>query len=92
MRAFSSRGKWGLLFLAVRGLLIAVVPLVAEHGLYCQLQWLQLVSSRAQAQLWSVDLVAPWHVRSSGTRDETGVPCIARQILNHWTTREAPLF
>ena len=25
---------------------------------------------------------------SSLTRDQTGVPCIVRQILNHWTTRE----
>ena len=30
-RAFSSCGKQGLLFLAVRGLLIAVASLVAEH-------------------------------------------------------------
>ena len=26
---------------------------------------------------------------SSGTRDLTRVSCIARQILNHWTTRKA---
>ena len=32
-RAFSSCGKWGLLFVAVHGLLIAVASLVAEHGL-----------------------------------------------------------
>ena len=32
---------------------------------------------------------APRHVGSSGTRDRTAVPCIPRQILNHWTTREA---
>ena len=32
-RAFSSCGEWGLLFVAVRGLLIAVASLVAEHGL-----------------------------------------------------------
>uniref|UniRef100_A0A8C6C9G7 single-stranded DNA cytosine deaminase n=1 Tax=Monodon monoceros TaxID=40151 RepID=A0A8C6C9G7_MONMO len=32
-RAFSSCGKQGLLFVAVRGLLIAVASLVAEHGL-----------------------------------------------------------
>ena len=25
---------------------------------------------------------------SSQTRDPTSVPCIARQILNHWTIRE----
>ena len=32
-RAFSSCGERGLLFVAVRGLLIAVAPLVVEHGL-----------------------------------------------------------
>ena len=32
-RAFSSCGEWGLLFAAVRGLLIAVASLVVEHGL-----------------------------------------------------------
>ena len=32
-RAFSSCREWGLLFVAVRGLLIAVASLVAEHGL-----------------------------------------------------------
>ena len=31
--AFSSGGERGLLFVAVRGLLIAVASLVAEHGL-----------------------------------------------------------
>ena len=32
-RAFSSSGERGLFFVAVRGLLIAVASLVAEHGL-----------------------------------------------------------
>ena len=32
-RAFSSCGEQGLLFVAVRGLLIVVASLVAEHGL-----------------------------------------------------------
>ena len=31
--AFSSCGEWGLLFVVMRGLLIAVVSFVAEHGL-----------------------------------------------------------
>ena len=31
--AFSSCSKWGLLFVAVHGLLIVVASLVAEHGL-----------------------------------------------------------
>ena len=33
VRAFSSCSEWGLLFVSVQGLLIAVVSLVAEHGL-----------------------------------------------------------
>ena len=32
-------------------------------------------------------LLGMWHL-SSPTRDQTCVPCIGRQILNHWTTRE----
>ena len=31
-RVFSSCGEWGVLFVAVRGLLIAVASLVVEHG------------------------------------------------------------
>ena len=40
--------------------------------------------------MWHTGLVAQRHVESCQTRDQTGVPCIARWILNHWTTREAP--
>jgi len=42
--------------------------------------------------LWLMGFVVPQHVGSSWTRDRTGVPCIARWILNHWTTREALFF
>ena len=64
--------------------------LVAEHGLQAYgLQQLWLVGSSAQAQwLWYTGLVAPWHVRSSQTRDQTHVPCVGRRILNHCATRE----
>ena len=31
--AFSSCGEWGLVFVAVHGLLLVVASLVAEHGL-----------------------------------------------------------
>ena len=56
-----------------------------------ELQQFQLTCSRAQAQyLCSTGLVAPWYVRSSETMDQTHVPSVARWILNHWTTREAP--
>ena len=54
-------------------------------------QQLWLTGSRAQIQqLWRMGLVAPWHVGSSQTRARTRVPCISRQILNHYATREAP--
>ena len=43
-------------------------------------------------QLRHTGLMLPWHVESSWTRDRTSVPCIGRQILNHWTTREVPLW
>ena len=46
MRAFSSCSERGLLFLVVRGLLIAVASLVAEHGLQARgLQQLWLAGS-----------------------------------------------
>ena len=84
--AFSSCGKLGLLFFAVRGLLIAVASLVAERGL----QQLWLAGSRVQAQqLWHTGLVAPWHMGSSQHRDRTHGPCIGRWILNPCATREA---
>ena len=55
-----------------------------------QAQQLWLVGSRVQAQqLWHTGLVAPWRVGSSQTRVRTW---IGRRILNHCTTREAPLF
>ena len=37
-------------------------------------------------------LVDPQHIGSSQNRDRTHVLCIGRQILNHWTTIEAPSF
>ena len=37
-------------------------------------------------------LVALQHVGYSWTRDRTQVPCIGRQILNHWTTRQVQDF
>ena len=78
-RAFSSCGKWGPLFLAVRGPLTIAASLVAEH----RLQTRRLSSCGS-------GLVAPWHVGSSQTRARTRVPCIGRQILNHCATRETP--
>ena len=56
--AFSSCGKWGLLFIAVRGLLTAVASLVAERGL--QAHGLQ--------QLWHAGSVVVAHgLQSTGS-------------------------
>ena len=71
-------------------LLLAVASRVAEHGL----QGLR-ASVAVAPGLWqtglvvvALGLVAPQQVGSSQTRDRTHVPCIGRQILNRWTTRE----
>ena len=75
--------------------------LVAVHGLL-SLQWfflfcgawaLELAGSRVWSQLlWHTGLVPQEHVKSFQTRDGTGVPRIARWILNPQTTRETLLF
>ena len=81
-RAFSSCGKWGPLFIAVRGPLTIEASLVAEH----RLQTRRLSSCGSRAQL----LRGMWDPPgSSQTRDRTHVPCIGRQMLNHCATREA---
>ena len=62
-------------------LVIAVVFLVAEHGLWtCRLQELR---RRGPA--------APRLVGSALTRDRTRVHCVGRWILTHWTTRKCHL-
>ena len=79
-RAFSSCGKWGPLFIAVRGPLTVAASLVAEHRL----------QTRRLSSCGSRTIVVPRHVGSSQTRARTRVPRIGRQILNHCATREAP--
>ena len=78
-RAFSSCGKWGPLFIAVRGPLIIAASRCGAQAPDAQAQ-----------QLWLTGPVAPRHVGSSQARARTCVPCIGRQILNHCATREAP--
>ena len=74
-RAFSSCGKRGPLFIAVRGPLTVAASLVVEH----RLQTSRLSSCGSRARL----LPGMWDVGSSQTRARTRVPCISRQILNH---------
>ena len=63
-RAFSSCGKWGPLFITVRGPLTVVASPVAEHRLQmCRLQTCRLSScgSRAQPLRGMWDLPGPGH-------------------------------
>ena len=98
MRALSTCSEQRLLFIAVHGLLIAVAALVAEYGL--QGSWASVVGVQGLSsfsslalvwiqQLWCTGSIAPQHVGSFWCRDQTCVPCIGRQTLNHWATREA---
>ena len=80
VRAFSSCGKWGPLFIAVRGYLTIAASRCGAQAPDAQAQ-----------QLWLTGLVTPRHVGSFQTRARTRVPCIGRQILNHCATREAPI-
>ena len=60
------------------------------HGLpcsgfsYCRAQSSMVVACGLHGG--GMGLVALQYVGSFQTRDVTGVPCIARRILNHWTT------
>ena len=58
VRAFSSCGKWGPLFIAVRGLLTIAASLVAEHRL--ETHRLSSCGSRAQFLRGMWDLPRPW--------------------------------
>ena len=77
-RAFSSCGKRGPLFIAVRGPLTIAASLVAEH----RLQTRRLSSCGSRAQL----LHGMWDPPRPGL--EPVSPCIGRQTPNHCTTRE----
>ena len=64
-----------LSLVAVYGLLIEVASLVAKHRLRVHMDGPQY--------LGCTGLVDLWHVKSSWTSNQTGVPCIARWSLNH---------
>ena len=90
-KAFSSCRKWGL------GCSCSVR---ASHcGCFSNCRapalggWGSVIATRSLQSTSSIvvvhNLVAVQHVGSSQTRDWTHVPCITRQILNHWASREA---
>ena len=73
-QAFFSRCRQqGLLFVAVRGFLIAAASLAVKH---------RLLSAQASVVALAAS-VAPPHVGSSRIRDRTCVLCVGRQVLYH---------
>ena len=52
-----------------------------------------LLLQRTGSLILECGLVAPGHVQdlSSWSRDQTHIICIAREILNHWTTMDVPV-
>ena len=87
-----------MVFIAVRGLSLAAASrgLLFIFAVLRFLSWwpLLLKSTSSRACLGSAVAAhrfsCPQHVESSQTRDRTCVLCIARWILNPWTTREVP--
>ena len=86
----------GYSLVAMCRLLIVVASLTVEPKLWaCRLQQLHHMGSvvrfpgALEHSLSGCGLVALRHVGSSGTRNQTCVSCMSRQILYHWTTMEA---
>ena len=77
-QSFSSCGQWGLL--SSCGVRISHCSGFSCNYSFSNCSWRRAQKSR------HVGLVARRHVEPSRTRDQTRVPCIAGQILNHWTT------
>ena len=101
MRAFSSCGERGPLFVAVHGLLIEVASLVSGHGLQAHgLQQLWHTGSVVVARgLQSTGSVVVVHGLSCSAAcgifpDQGSNPCPLhwRRSLNHCVTREAPKY
>ena len=79
-QALSSCAKWGLLFVAVCGLLTVVASLVAEH-------WLQNADSAVVVhRLTCLEAYGIF----LGPGIEPVFPAFQGGLFNHWTTRKAP--
>ena len=87
-RAFSSCGKWGPLFIAVRGPLTIAASLVAEHRLSNCGSQAQLLRGMWDLPRPGLEPVSPALAGRLPTTVPPGKP--SRQILNHCATREAP--
>ena len=85
MMVFSSCGEGGLLSRRGAQCFCGGLSRCRAQALGC----VGFTRSNTQAQsLLSMHSVAPEHVGSSQTRDQTQVPCTGSWILKHWTSRE----
>lgn len=88
-----SSSLYRLSLVAVHGLLTMVVSVIMNPGPKADSQT-QYLWFRGLVVPWPVrwwtGLVPLWQVRSSRTKNQTGVPCKGRRILNHWTARAIP--
>ena len=76
---------------AVLGLLTGWPLLLWSMGLWAWRLFNGCGSQAPEIRLISCGTwAAPQPVGSSLTREQIGIPCIAKMILNYWTTREAP--
>ena len=84
---FSAVGGAVLSLVAVSWGLLSICGVCPSHckGFSCWRAWTLGLELQ---QLWHMGLVVLECVESSQTRVWTHVPCIGRQIRNHWTTRE----
>ena len=88
--AFSSFREWGPLILIALASPVVELRLWVVQASVVMLGELSSCSSQVWGQkLGYPGLVAPKHVGSSRTRDQTCVSCVGRQILYRWATREA---
>ena len=62
------------------------VSVAAVLGLGCCSLWVLELLRSSSCDAWILSCLR--HVESSQTRDQTPVPCIGRQILIHYTTKE----
>ena len=87
----SSRcGEWGLLSrCSAQASHCGSVSYCGAWTLGTRVPQVWFVGFRGWAQqFWPIGFIPIWHVESSWIRDQTCVPCIGRQILIHYTTRE----
>ena len=79
----------GFLFLILAASGLGCRTFIASCGIFCCSAWTRLVvvCGVSSCSAWAKLPCGMWDP-SSLTGDQTCIPCIARQILNHWTTRE----